>query len=757
MNPTRQAPRRAALASLGLAAALAGCPTPPSAVTPTLPGDGTAHVAKPTAGGATATDPWTGRTDLLAAPAPQPPAKLPLPPITRFTLPDGLPVIVVQDDRLPVVSMQLAVRAGRLDEPRSRLGIAEFAANMLVKGTKQRDALGIAKLIDFVGGTLSASSSFEATILSCNVLAKDLKTCTTLLPEIVAQSTFPASEVESMRQAMIAGVRQRLDDAGKLAAAHLQNLLWGDDHVRGWVVDEAALTAIGRDDLIAWHKQWFAPQNALLVVGGAVDPAKLKADLGKAFAGWKKSAAVPPHPSYKQPSLSGTRVRLVDKPGQTQSHIRVGQFGIRHDDPRYFDTLVWNYALGGGAFSSRLMKVVRVAGGKTYGASSSFDRNLDRGSFVAATFTRNAEAVATTKLLQAEIRTMAQDGPTESEVADAISNIAGSYVLKFQSATDVASALLAAELHGFGEEYLANYALAVGQVDVTSAREAAAEILDPQNYVIVIVGDAREVEPQLKAAGWRYTKVAFTDPIGKPAATEPTPSATTDAKAVAAATKLLDEALAQKGGEKKLRALTSMILAVKGTTTMQGQAVPIEMTRTLVMPDKTRVDIVLAGGAAEFSVGIDGQTGWQRGPDDKGGVQVVDIPASELGAVEADRWRDPETILLRHKDKGTTVTPLPDQELGGKAMAVIRLTNPDKTLSVDVFIEKKTKLLARMEYNDQGQKLVDEFSDYKAVAGIKVAYKRASTGGPRSSTYEVTKIEFDPKVDAALFAKPTGP
>ena len=85
--------------------------------------------------------------------------------------------------------------------------------------------------------------------------------------------------------------------------------------------------------------------------------------------------------------------------------------------------------------------------------------------------------------------------------------------MRFQSAADVGAALIGAELHGFGKEYLTNYPLAVGKVDVASAKRAAAEILDPKAYVIVMVGDAKDLEPQLKKAGWRYEKVAFTDPI----------------------------------------------------------------------------------------------------------------------------------------------------------------------------------------------------------------------------------------------------
>ena len=256
------------------------------------------------------------------------------------------------------------------------------------------------------------------------------------------------------------------------------------------------------------------PNTSLLVVSGDVDAKKLKSQLEGAFGTWAKGA-VPPTPSYKDPGLSGSKIRLVDKPGQTQTHIRIAQFGIKHDDPRFFDTLVWNYALGGGAFSSRLMKVVRVEGGKTYGASSNFDRNLDKGSFVAQTFTRNSEAVATTKLILGEIAKMEKDGPTQDEVNAAIANITGGWGMRFQSASDIGNQLIGAELHGFGTEYLTNFSIAVGKVDVESAKRAASEILDAKNYVIVMVGDAKDIEPQLQKAGWRYEKVSFTDPVAK--------------------------------------------------------------------------------------------------------------------------------------------------------------------------------------------------------------------------------------------------
>lgn len=750
MNRLAQLTTLATLATLALACG----PRPTPAPIPSLPGDGDAHVAKPPPSTTPqATDAWAGRTDLLTPPAARPPAAVELPAITELTLSNGLKVFVVASKRLPVVSMQLAIRAGRQREPRARLGVAELTADMLVKGTRRRDALALAKAIDFVGGTIAADATYEATLVSCSVLARDTKTCLELVPEMITQPSFPDAELAKVRDQRIGIVRQRLDDAGALASAHVQNLLWGDDHVRGWIDSERSVAAIKREDLVAWHKAWFVPGNAMLVVTGDVDARKLKGDLERSFGRWKKGA-VAPAPSYKEPGLSGSRIRLVDKPGQTQTHIRVAQFGIAHDDPRFFDTLVWNYALGGGAFSSRLMKVVRVQGGKTYGASSSFDRNLDKGSFVASTFTRNAEAVATTKLLLAEIARMAKGGPTSEEVTAAVANLAGGYGLRFQSAADVGAALIGAELHGFGKEYLTNYPLAVGGVDAESAKRAASEILDPRAYVIVMVGDAKDLEPQLNKAGWRYEKVSFSDPITPELEV---PEAPPDPKAVAAAKKLVGEALVAKGGKAKLAAIKGFKLVATGQTSIGGQTVPVETERIFVLPDKMRIDATLMQ-KMRVVIGIDGNQGWQLAPDQKTGQsKLVALGAADLKQVDFERWREPELILLKAADPAARISLAPDEAIDGRPHAVLRLGAPVGGVVVLIYIDKKTKLVSRMSYQTGGSSETDEFGDYRDVGGIKIAHKRKSygTGAATPKTeLELKAVELDPKVDPSVFKKP---
>jgi predicted Zn-dependent peptidase/outer membrane lipoprotein-sorting protein len=730
---------------------LAACgPKPKPAPLATLPGDGDQNVAKPPQDvKPTANDPWAGKADLITSPAPKPPAAIELPAMESFKLANGLQVFVIKSDRLPVVSMQLAIKAGRMHEPRARLGVAEFTAEMLVKGTKRRDAVALAKAIDFVGGTIAADSTFEATLLSCSVLSRNLGTCLELVPEMLTQPSFPDSELLKVREQMLGRVRQRLDDAGQLASAHVQNLLWGPEHVRGWINNEQSVAAIKREDLVAWHKNWFVPGNSMLVVAGDVDTKTLKTKLETAFGVWKKGP-VPPTPQYKEVGLSGSRIRLVDKPGQTQTHIRVAQFGIKHEDPRFFDSLVWNYVLGGGAFSSRLMKVVRVDGGKTYGASSSFDRNLDKGSFVAQTFTRNSEAVATTKLLLAEISRMAKEGPNETEVASAIANIAGGYGLRFQAAADVGAALIGAELHGFGREYLTNYPIAVGKVDVESAKRAAAEILDPRSYVIVMVGDAKDLEPQLQKAGWKYQKVSFTDPISPPVEVPETPI---DPKQAEAAKKIVDEAIAAKGGKAKLAAIKGFKMVASGSTTIGGQTVPVEIERVLVLPDKMRIDATLAA-RVKVIVAVDGRKGWQLAPDQTGQkIQLTEIGAADFASIDFERWREPELILLRASDPAARLQSAPDETIDGKPHSVVKLRAPNG-IDVAVYIDKKSKLITRMKYAEGASEELDQFSNFKDVNGIKIAHTRQSGGQGRETKLELKTVEIDPKIDAKLFEKP---
>ena len=712
-------------------------------VIPRLPGDGTANVEAPPTDEPprpAAKDPWSARADLIAAPAPAAPAAIKLPPIERWKLPNGLEIVAIKDNRLPTLSMRLAIKAGRAEEPLARVGVAELTANVLPKGTRTKTALQIAKAIDFVGGSITADASLESTWVTCASLAKDAKTCLTLLPEIVTAPRFAPDEVAYAKQLMLADISRRLDDTSALAAVHAQNLLWGDDHVRGWVPSAAYVNQLQPADLASWHKAWFVPNNAVLAVTGDFDLPKLKADLARAFGGWKQGK-LPPRPRYQAPAPRAT-VRLVDKPGLTQTQIRVAQLGIAHDDPRFFATLVWNDALGAGGFASRLMKVVRVAGGKSYGASSAFDRNAERGALVASTFTRTEETVATLELVLGEFAKMADDGPTDDEVAAAIAHVAGSYTLHMTGADELAAALVSADLHGLSPAYVTDFPVLVGKVSRDEAAAAAREVLTPRTLAVVLVGDGAKLAPQLAAAGIAFQRVAYDAPIGpQPGGDKPA----FDGAKVAAATKVLDAALAAKGA--RVTSLKALRMTASGTLQAQGQTIDVVFKRTLVLPDKMRMDINLAK-QFEVAIAVVGDKGWQQGP---GGLE--DIPASQLPALAQQRFVDPELVLVHARAKGVTAALVGVDKVDGDTCDVIHVM-AGNDLEVFLLIDQKTRLLRQTRYLNGANETRETFSDYRAVDGLQVAHHRVSTGGNEQSDLKVDLVEIDPVVAPDAFAKP---
>jgi zinc protease len=483
----------------------------PSEKTP-APG---ASAAPPAAPGAAAPMPdyWKNRTDLIKAPAPPVPAELALPKVDRWQLKNGLEVLAIARHDLPLVSFSIAVKAGGYDEEKGKtLGVADFTASMLRKGTKARSADQIAGAIDFVGGALDTQASSESSFASCSVLSKDTRLCIDLLSDILLRPTFPEAEMGEVRDQVLAALAARYDNPHELASEHLDNLLFGEKNPDGWVLMPEDVQKISRADLIAFWKTYYRPNNAILAIAGDVDPAKLRGELEKAFGGWEK-ADVPVRAEPKVPAVKATRILLVDRPDLTQATLMFGHPGIKHVDPDWYAVTLMNYVLGGSDFSSRLMTEVRSKRGLTYGIGSSFGASLYQGAFRVSASTKNASVWDALVASVGEMRRMKAEGPSEEEIAKAKGYYAGSYPFKLQGAGDIAGSIVAAELQGLDVSYVKDFPLRLGAVSTATAKAAAGKWLEPDGLWVVIVGRAADIEPQLAKSGLPYERIDFKAPI----------------------------------------------------------------------------------------------------------------------------------------------------------------------------------------------------------------------------------------------------
>jgi len=495
---------------------LAGCASSPPPAPPATP-PASVQVQYENVPGAPKGKPnveyWAGRKDLIRSPAPPKPAELALPPVQRFTLKNGLQVIVVPRKDLPVVSFGIAIQAGGYDEQRDHLGVSDFVAAMLRRGTKTRSADDISNAIDFVGGSLDAAASNEGTTAGCSALSKDTKLCLDLLADILLRPSFPEAEMGEVRDEMLAAVAARFDNPHELANAHFENQLFGEQHPDGWVLDAADVRKITRANLEDFWKTFYRPNRAILAVAGDVDAAKLRGSVEKAFGGWSRGGKVPERPVWEIPRITGTRILLVDRPDSTQATFVLGHQGIKHSDPRWYATTLMNYVLGGSDFASRLMIEVRAKRGLTYGIGSSFGSTLYQSAFRVAGSTKSESTWEALLASVNEIRRMKTEGPTVVELDKAKGYYAGSYPFKLQTSAGIAQALVAAELHGLGAAYVRELPLRLAAVDEAAAKSAAAELLMPDTTLVVIVGKAAAIEPQIKDKGIAYEKINFKEPI----------------------------------------------------------------------------------------------------------------------------------------------------------------------------------------------------------------------------------------------------
>lgn len=454
----------AAAAGLLAALALTGCPTKKSTETVELP-------------------PVTEGVD--ASP-------YELPPISIEKLGNGLQVVIIEDHKLPIVIMGVTLRSGSASDPADKAGLTEMMTDMLLKGTESKSALDIAEAVDFVGGQIQASTDDDYTAVTVKVLKKDFPVAIDTIQDVVMRPTFPKDQLAVVKQQLLGEVTGLFDSPQALGAYHAKYLVYGEDHPYSFHTSERSVTSITRADIQAQYDRIVSPDNAYLVVAGDVDKDNVYRKVKLAFGPWeKKEVAYEKLPQLPAPER---RVRIVNKPDLTQSTIYIAHAGITPADDRYYPALLMNYALGGGGFSSRLMKVVRSEGGKTYGVGSSFSTNKNAGMFVVTTSTRNEETVNTIDLLLEELDKAKDSGITESELKEGKGKLIGSYPLRLESLGAKTQRVVTHLVYDLGVDAVRNYRPKMAAVTLDEANEAAKQLLHPDDAVIVIVGKASEIQ-----------------------------------------------------------------------------------------------------------------------------------------------------------------------------------------------------------------------------------------------------------------------
>jgi predicted Zn-dependent peptidase len=457
------------------------------------------------------------KLDRTKQPAPTRTPSLKVPAWTSTTLSNGATLVVSRKADLPLVSVNINFLGGSNQfETPDKLGVATMTAQMLSEGTATRTGDQLADAQQKLGTNIRVNIGDENGSVGFTALADKLDAALDLVADMLLNPSLPADALERRRAQRLVQLTQQKDEGDVVANNVFYKTVY-PDHPYGWVVNETSTKAITRDDIVAFHRNYFQPGRASITVVGDVDAARVKASFERAFAKWPAGGTRPNFAYPSTPAPKSRQIYLIDKPKAAQSSVVMGLTGPSRDTPDYYALSVMNNILGG-LFQSRLNHLIREVKGYSYGVGSSFDYGRGPGAFSASGEIVTEKSDSALIDFVNELRGVQGGKPfTEDEIQQGKESLVQALPRRFASVDGVAGAISALYTQDLPQAYYQEYAAKINAVTSADLVRVAKKYIDLDNMAIVIVGDREAIEPKLRATG--IAPIVLLNVDGKPVVT----------------------------------------------------------------------------------------------------------------------------------------------------------------------------------------------------------------------------------------------
>ncbi|RNC71330.1 MAG: insulinase family protein [Desulfuromonadales bacterium] len=428
------------------------------------------------------------------------PLRFEVPKTERVRLSNGMVVHLLPDRELPVVSITAYVPTGSMYEPADKVGLAGLTgAIMRSGGTRELTPAALDAELEFMASAVEASVGSDVGNVSLSCLKRNLPRTLELFAQVMMNPAFREERVTLAKNRTIEALRRQNDDSKEIADREFQKALY-PGHPLGRVPTIETVKAITRDDLVAFHRTFYRPENIIIAAAGDFEKKELVALLENAFAGWKPEEttvpALPPDPAKEvKPAV------LLARKEVNQSAIRMGHLGIDKNNPDLYAIRVMDYILGGG-FTSRLTTEVRSNQGLAYNVHAAFDVGRRYiGTFEAETETKSESTGKAIGLMRSIIAGMTKEPVSDQELNLAKDAIVNSFIFGFARTDAVANQRARLEYYGYPPGYLENYRDNIARVTKVDVLRVARKYLHPDGMVIVVVGDDKKFDRPLTEFG----------------------------------------------------------------------------------------------------------------------------------------------------------------------------------------------------------------------------------------------------------------
>lgn len=409
--------------------------------------------------------------------------------VLEAKLPNGITVLARSNFNSPSVSFGGYLPAGAIFESDEKLGLADFVAASLMRGTQTRTFDEIYNELESVGASMGFDSGVHNTNFGGRALVEDLPLLLQLLAESLQTPVFPADEIERLRTQLLTGLALRAQDTAEMADLIFEQMLYGK-HPYGRPTDGFVETiqSIARSEMKEFHRLHYGPRGLVIAIVGAIHPKKAVEEVERYLGGWQVPGQkeAPPLPPLRP--VRKTKKRHHPIRGKSQSDIVVGVVGPRRKSPDYMAASLGNSVLGQFGMMGRIGGVVREKSGLAYYAYSSLHAGTGPGSWEVTAGVNPSNVGKALGLIEKELRRFVKSGVTKEELADSQANYIGRLPLSLESNNGMVSAILNIHRYDLGMDYYQRYESLVRSVTRDDVLEAARKYIDPDRLVIAVAG-----------------------------------------------------------------------------------------------------------------------------------------------------------------------------------------------------------------------------------------------------------------------------
>jgi zinc protease len=406
--------------------------------------------------------------------------------IQRIVTPGGVEAWLVESYAVPLVALEFAVRGGAAQDPAAKAGLATMLAGLLDEGAGPYDARAFHRVVDDLAVHIGFGADRDSLSGHLQTLSRNTGKAFELLKLAANDARLDPESIERVRSQLAAGLKRDANDPDAMVAKAFREAAFpGHPYGRSARGELDTLDAITRDDLDAMRARLFARSDLKIAVVGAIDAKTLSAHLDETFGAWPQQSKLEPVPAITINNLGAREIVDLDVP---QTTMRFGRPGVARKDPDHFAAMVVNHILGGGVFTARLFREVREKRGLAYSVYSQLNEYDQCPMLIGGTSTKNERAFESLEVIERQFKDLSDAGPTEEELDKAKKFLTGSYALRFDTSTKIASQLVNLQLDELEPSYLDERNAKIEAVTMADARRVAKRLLGEGELLVAMAG-----------------------------------------------------------------------------------------------------------------------------------------------------------------------------------------------------------------------------------------------------------------------------